>query len=202
MPRSHIETADLVPAWVARKSTVAFAWRNALQAASPRRVLSATNDLVLTSFGGSGYASAFFGLLDTHDGSFAYCSAGHPQPALVTAGEKPRLLRDPQLVLGVDQRARYGNDRASLAVGATLVMYTDGLIEARDPKGRQYGTERLLRAVRKAADEPVERLPEALFLDAFSFAEGTLVDDVAILALRRTEAPFQPVQERLALDVA
>lgn len=164
--------------------------------------MSATNDLVVRSLSGSDYASAFFGLLDTSDGSFAYCSAGHPQPVLAPVSGKPRLLREPQLVLGVQADALYANDTTMLDVGDTLLLYTDGLIEARDPQGRQFGTERLLHSLVRATESPLEQLPEAVFLDAFSFAEGELADDVAILAVRRAASPEPPAQERLALGVA
>jgi serine phosphatase RsbU (regulator of sigma subunit) len=173
---------------------------HALQAPSPRGVLSATNELVTRSMLASDYASAFFGLLDVADGSFAYCSAGHPQPVLVPVGQRPRLLSSRQIVLGVQADVPYANDTASIGVGDTLLMYTDGLTEARDTSGRQYGTERLLRSVRKAADLPLTHLPEQVFLDAFSFAEGRLKDDVAILALRRTDPPEPSAQQRLELD--
>jgi serine phosphatase RsbU (regulator of sigma subunit) len=173
---------------------------HALQAPSPQRVLTATNDLVARSMMGGNYASAFFGVLDTSDGAFAYCSAGHPQPLLIQRRQKPRLLCDPQVVLGVDAQARYVNEVASLDVDDVLLMYTDGLTEARDKHGRQFGTERLLRSAQLHADVPLAHLPEQLFLDAFSFAEGVLTDDVAILALRRTEPTTVPLQPRLELE--
>ncbi|HEY3318062.1 MAG TPA: SpoIIE family protein phosphatase [Coriobacteriia bacterium] len=173
---------------------------HALQAPSPQRVLAATNDVIMRSMFG-GYASAFFGLLDTSDGSLAYCSAGHPEPVLVPAAERPRFLRAPQLVLGVESEAAYANDVTSLAVGDTLLLYTDGLTEVRDPRGRQFGADRLLRAVERAAAEPLEKMPESVFLDAFSFAEGRLSDDIAILAVCRAD-PSASGQERLAIDAA
>lgn len=175
---------------------------HALAAPSPRKVLAATNELVVSSMTGGEYASAFFGLLDTTDGSFAYCSAGHPEPALVQRGRKPRLLRAHEVLLGVSEGMAYRNETAVLDVGDMIVLYTDGLTEARDAKGRQYGTSRLLRAAERAAEAAIERVPESVFLDAFSFCEGSLCDDVAILAVRRTEPPSGHLQQRLALDVA
>jgi len=80
---------------------------------------------------------------------------------------------------------RYQIHEAAFDVGDLLVMYTDGLTEARSPSGEVFGTQRLLDAVATCADEPAENLPESLFLSAFSFCEGRLADDVAIVALRR-----------------
>ncbi|PKQ19219.1 MAG: hypothetical protein CVT66_11290, partial [Actinobacteria bacterium HGW-Actinobacteria-6] len=64
-------------------------------------------------------------------------------------------------------------------------------------------TERLLESVAMCAAEPAEEVPESLFLSAFSFADGHLDDDVAIMALRRTGAgPDGTVQGRLELACA
>lgn len=173
---------------------------HALEAGPPCRVLSATNELVLKSLTGGSYASAFFGVLDTTTGSLAYCSAGHPEPLLIPARRKPKLLTTSQLVLGVESKVRYANSKATLDLGDTLVLYTDGLIEARDKHGAQFGSERLLESARRAVDAPLSHVPEMLFMDAFSFAEGTLADDVAILALRRPEPGER--SEELALQTA
>jgi serine phosphatase RsbU (regulator of sigma subunit) len=153
---------------------------------SPDGVLESANDLVLRSRFSEMYASAFVGMLDTRSGRMSYCCAGHPAPVHMPAGGEPRLLNDGQTVLGVERGMAYAPHRMSMGVDDLLVLYTDGLTEARGPGGDRYGTERLLRAVSRVSDEPLERLPESLFLDAFSFADGTLADDVAILALRRT----------------
>jgi serine phosphatase RsbU (regulator of sigma subunit) len=176
---------------------------HALQSPSPCQVLAATNELVSRSVLTDAYVSAFFGLMDTSTGAFAYCSAGHPQPVVAKAGASARLLRDPQMVLGVEQGVPYANRAASLDLGDLLVLYTDGLIEARDAEGRRYGTERLLHAVEHCAEAPAAAIPETLFLDAFSFAEGELADDIAVLAVRRTEPPAEGgnLQDRLALEV-
>ncbi len=174
---------------------------NALQAPSPHRVLSATNDVVLRSIFG-GYASAFFGLLDTSDGSLAYCSAGHPEPVLVSERARPRLLTAHELVLGVQPDVAYADHAVSLDADDTLLLYTDGLVEACDSKGRRFGPERLLASVERSAELSLERMPESVFLDAFSFAGGELADDVAILAVRRRCEGDAPRQERLAIDAA
>ena len=97
---------------------------------------------------------------------------------------------------------RYENHDAILDVGDLLVLYTDGLIEARSPHGEAFGSERLLHACAQIAAESAETVPESLFMSAFSFAEGRLADDIAIVALRRG-APLEGFdQGRLALETA
>jgi serine phosphatase RsbU (regulator of sigma subunit) len=175
----------------------------ALRLPSPESVMERANELVLHGAADNEFVSAFFGLIDGTTGHMAYSLAGHPAPVLVRAatGEVAPLPSDSG-VLGAMGGMRYENRALTLDVGDMLVMYTDGLIEARSPAGEQWGPERLLRAVAASAAEPASSVPESLFLSAFSFAEGRLADDIAIVALRRTGAVGGFDQGRLELDAA
>lgn len=175
----------------------------ALGESSPEAIMARTNELVLREARADMFASAFVGMLDTRDGCLAYCLAGHPAPVLARHGQAPTLLPGPQVVIGVDAGARYVNNEACLEVGDLLVLYTDGLVEARDRRGTAYGVDRLRWAVGGLVNDEITTVPESLFLDAFSYAEGRLRDDVAILAMRRTEdGGDAPHQERLELPLA
>lgn len=160
----------------------------ALAAPSPRAVLSLANRAVTRSDGGENLASAFVGLLETGSGRLTYCSAGHPPPVLSRPGEPPAFLGGHEMLLGLERGTRYANSIVSMAAEDMLVLYTDGLSEARDGAGRTYGDKRLLASIAELSSEDVRLVPEALFLDAFSFTGGRLEDDMAILALRRTDA--------------
>ncbi len=176
----------------------------ALREPSPCTVVERTNQLVLTEGRTEIFASAFLGMLDCDTGDLAYCLAGHPPPILARKGSAPMLLPGPEMLVGVEHGARYTNHQANLGLGDVLVLYTDGLVEARDRSGKAYGTERLRWAVSGVASEDITAVPQALFLDAFSYAEGRLSDDIAILALRRVDqaASSGPRQGRLELPVA
>jgi sigma-B regulation protein RsbU (phosphoserine phosphatase) len=161
------------------------------------------NELVLHGAGDHEFVSAFFGLIDGGTGHMAYSLAGHPSPMLVRGGSgEVTPLPSDGAVLGAAGGMRYENRGVVLDPGDMLVMYTDGLIEARSPRGETFGTDRLLRAMAASADEPAASVPESLFLSAFSFAEGHLADDVAIVALRHTGAGDGFNQGRLELDSA
>lgn len=160
----------------------------ALRLPSPHAVMDRANELVLHGAEPHEFVSAFFGLVDGQTGHMSYCLAGHPPPVIVRSAGEAVFLPEDGRVLGVDPSAQYANREARLEVGDLLVMYTDGLAEARSPRGEVYGTERLLKACTAAAAESANDVPESLFLSAFSFCEGRLADDVAIVALRRTEA--------------
>jgi serine phosphatase RsbU (regulator of sigma subunit) len=174
----------------------------ALRLPSPESVMDRANELVLHGAAPHEFVSAFFGLVDSATGHMAYSMAGHPPPVLLRAGAEPVLLQADGCVLGASGTGRYENHGTMLDVGDLLVMYTDGLTEARSSAGISYGTERLLEAVAASAADPAERIPESLFLSAFGHAEGRLADDIAIVALRRSEFTGDFAQGRLELETA
>lgn len=159
----------------------------ALRVPSPQAVMRQANELVMHGAEPHEFVSAFFGLVDSASGRMAYSLAGHPPPVIVRADGKTTFLTEDGGVLGVTGGMHYENHETRLDVGDLLVLYTDGLIESRSPTGEEYGRDRLLRACAAAAEQPANDVPESLFLSAFSFSEGRLADDVAVVALRRTE---------------
>ncbi|MHB1322927.1 MAG: SpoIIE family protein phosphatase [Coriobacteriia bacterium] len=174
----------------------------ALRVPSPQSVMSRANELVMHGAEPHEFVSAFFGLVDSPSGRVAYSLAGHPPPVVVRADGEAAFLPEDGGVLGVTAGMSYGNREMLLDVGDLLVLYTDGLTDARTPRGEEYGRERLLRACVSAAGQSAVEVPEALFLSAFSFSEGHLADDVAIVALRRTEALSGSEQGSLEFEAA
>ncbi|MBE0476189.1 MAG: SpoIIE family protein phosphatase [Coriobacteriia bacterium] len=159
----------------------------ALRAAPPTEVVTHTSEIVRKEAGAGSFATAFFGVMDVRCGEMSYCLAGPPAPVLAPKGAPPSLLSEAQAAMGLRSRPSYGESRVGLSVGDLLVLYTEGLTDAADGRGRPFGTKRLLRSVADVAESPVDEIPQALFMDAFSYADGRMTDDVAILAMRRTE---------------
>jgi serine phosphatase RsbU (regulator of sigma subunit) len=110
-----------------------------------------------------------------------WANAGHPPPALVTASGEVRLLTGdvPDLMLGVDHEVQRAEHTVALEPGATIALYTDGLVERRG-SSLDEGFERLRRHLGELAGRPVEALCEAL-LDRM--LPGTPQDDVALVAV-------------------
>lgn len=167
----------------------------------PDSVMDHANRIVLHDASSHQFVSAFVGVVDAGAGRIRYSLAGHPSPVLVRGGREPMLLEADGGVLGAAQGMRYAVHETAFQPGDLLVMYTDGLTEARCPSGESFGTERLLEAIAASAEEPAEALPESLFLSAFSFCEGRLTDDVAIVALRRSaEGAAHALSSRVELE--
>ncbi|MCI2239348.1 SpoIIE family protein phosphatase [Paenibacillus sp. TRM 82003] len=109
-----------------------------------------------------------------------WSNAGHPPPLLVEPGRAPRLLEAPaDLLLGLAPELDRGDHQAPLVPGATVLLYTDGLVERRD-ESLDTGLDRLLEAVADLAHLPLEEFVDALLERAVP-EPG---DDVAVVALR------------------
>ena len=171
-----------------------------LRLPSPDSIMAQANELVLHDAAAHQFVSAFHGVVDAALGRVTYSLAGHPSPVLLRGGREPVLLETDGGVLGATGGMHYETHETAFDVGDLLVMYTDGLTEARSPSGETFGTDRLLSAVAASADEPTETVPESLFLSAFSFCEGRLADDVAIVALRRGWVDAERCVAREALE--
>ncbi|WP_113811054.1 SpoIIE family protein phosphatase [Blastococcus sp. TBT05-19] len=111
-----------------------------------------------------------------------WSNAGHPPPLVVHPGGRIEVLAGgrAELMLGVDAGTRRTESQTTVARGATVLLYTDGLVEGRDLL-LDEGTERLVVALREMADLPLPELCDAL-LERLR-PEG-LQDDVALVAVR------------------
>jgi len=119
-------------------------------------------------------------------GEVAAAGAGHPMPRIVAADGTVTALEAQGLVLGVEPEQRYEEVHATLDVGGAVVLYTDGVLEARY-EGELYGFERLDGLLAEHRDLSAELLAQAVLDDCRSFARGELSDDCAVVVVKRTE---------------
>lgn len=110
-------------------------------------------------------------------------SGGHP-PALVRRVDgRVEVINLPGVLLGAFPEVRLGHRSMALAAGDTVLLYTDGVIEARGPDGL-FGEERLVALLRGASDGDPRRLVELVRDGVAAYQLGPVADDIAILALR------------------
>ena len=153
----------------------------ALIDASPAFILGKVNQLLLEHDSGGQFVTAILLMIDTRTGRLTYASAGHPAPLLIDATGGRLLDETVGLPLGTFE-CSYSESEATLAAGQTLVLYTDGLTEARSG-GQLFGEEGLLNAVATAYGRSVTEIVEDLSGAAERYA-GSLSDDMDILAVR------------------
>jgi phosphoserine phosphatase RsbU/P len=132
------------------------------------------------------YATGFVAVLHTDTGRFCYTSAGHNPALLLRASGGHEELGATGLPLGLLPVGEYGREERMLAPGDLVVIYTDGVTEAANPDGEEYGLPRLLELSRAHAKEGVPALAAALHADLDAFASGVpFGDDRTFVLLRR-----------------
>jgi len=169
------------------------AWR--LQVArdpSPEAVLATLNQVLCRtgSCRTSGPRQFFAGvsLLLDPDGAFTVAVAGHPPVLLVDArGGVARRFGRGAYPLGVKPGQEYSVETGALAPGESLLIHSDGLPEARDREGREFGDGRILGVLLRTAGQPAFHVAASLASDVLTFLGRKPVDDdVSLAVLRRT----------------
>jgi serine phosphatase RsbU (regulator of sigma subunit) len=151
----------------------------------PAEVLHRVNDAMLLETGGAPgrFATAVHGRLTrtAQGASVRVAGAGHPPPLVLRRG-RVEMVQVPGTLLGVYPDIDLTEVTVELDDGDMMVLYTDGVTEARGVSGF-YGSERLTAAVASAPDPTAETLAERLLTDVGTFQGGRLRDDVAILVV-------------------
>ena len=132
------------------------------------------------------FVTLCFGVLDKHSGVFTYCSAGHPPGILRRRSGKTRVLETKNPVIGVFPDQEFSDDTTTIESGDVLVLYTDGLIEARRQK-ELFGEDRLVQVVKDVGSQRRPSEVPGLILDEALKFDKALADDVAILAVALEE---------------
>jgi len=106
------------------------------------------------------FVSLFYGEIE-EEGNFIYVNAGHPPPLHFHA-KGVTTLKQTGMVLGPSATASYSRGFLALEPGDALLLYTDGMTEASDPKGREFGIERLKKAFLAIKEKPADEIVRSL----------------------------------------
>ncbi len=150
----------------------------------PGDFLARANDVVVSEIAVGKFITMAYLTVDPA-GAVLCASAGHPEPRLVLATGEVSALRCGGLALGIDAPQTYEQISADLSVGASVVLYTDGVIEARQSSDL-FGSERLDAVLGEHASEPAQAIADAVVAACRAFAGGELGDDCAIVVIRKT----------------
>jgi serine phosphatase RsbU (regulator of sigma subunit)/putative methionine-R-sulfoxide reductase with GAF domain len=151
----------------------------------PCEFLQAANDVIVDEIAPGKFITMVYVVIDPRTGQVAVAEAGHPAPRIVAASGTVTPIDAHGLVLGVERGQEYHEARETLEVGDAIVLYTDGVLEARRD-GELYGFERLDAFLAQAHALPPERLARGVLDDCREFARGELADDCAVVVVRRT----------------
>ena len=134
------------------------------------------------------FVSLFYGEIE-EEGNFIYVNAGHPPPLHFHA-KGVTTLKQTGMVLGPSATASYSRGFLSLEPGDALLLYTDGMTEAVDPKGREYGIERLQKAFLAIKEKPADEIVRALVEKVGEYVRVRAPeDDRTVVVVKRVGHP-------------
>jgi steroid delta-isomerase-like uncharacterized protein len=183
-------TGKGVPAALVESATSSMlrAVAQALGSSSPGEVLARVNETLLARIPPNMFVTCFYAILDAKSGSLTYANAGHDLPYLRRRNGDVEELRARGMPLGLMSGMGYEEKEIVLDAGEAALFYSDGLVEAHDPKGEMFGFPRLRALVAEHGKE--RSLGEFLLEKLYSFTgEGwEQEDDITLLMLRSSAA--------------
>ena len=185
--RLAISIADVVgkgiPAALLMSNLQAAVRAFASEAVEPQALCHQVNRILCGNIAEGRFISFFYSVLDAPTGVMTYTNAGHYLPMLVRAEGTVERLGAGGPVLGVLSDAEYEQAHVGIGPGDRLVMFTDGLTEARSAADEEFGEERLLDAAvaHRACSAPA--LQARLADSVATFTGGRLQDDATLIVL-------------------
>lgn len=158
-------------------------------AASVEHSVAAANRYLTANHGRHGYfATVFCAELDLATGRLHYVNAGQNPPLLRRAGGRIEQLPPTGPAVGIFADGRFRTAEAVLGPGDALLLFTDGVTDARDPAGDFFGDERLLRGLAEPVAGPADLLDRIEARMKHHVGAADQYDDITMLAVHRTGA--------------
>jgi serine phosphatase RsbU (regulator of sigma subunit) len=150
---------------------------------SPATVVSRVNRGLCRRAVASRFVTAFYGQLGVN-GTLKYCNAGHNPPFLVRADGLARLETG-GTVLGLFDRGTYDMGEERVVAGDTLVLFSDGVTEAENPQGEEFGDDRLAACLHGSRGRPATEVLDAVQRELTAFISTAAVrDDVTLMVVK------------------
>jgi serine phosphatase RsbU (regulator of sigma subunit)/predicted ester cyclase len=176
-------TGKGVPAALVMSTTCGMLRLAAQSSSSPGEMLQRVNETLFPYIPANMFVTCFYAILDPQSGNLTYANAGHDLPYLHRNGDAEEL-RARGMPLGLMPGMGYEEKKTILEAGERALFYSDGLVEAHDPKGEMFGFPRLRALIAEHAEE--RSLGNLLMEELYSFVgEGwEQEDDITLLTLR------------------
>ncbi|PKM13547.1 MAG: histidine kinase [Gammaproteobacteria bacterium HGW-Gammaproteobacteria-3] len=158
------------------------------QQGTPAQTLDVLNNFLYDDLNNANHFITLFYLqYDMARQTLSYANAGHPMPLLYSrADNKCRQLDADGLIIGIRKNIRFEEKNVELAPGDCLLMYTDGLTEAENPRGEFFGTERLINVFSQVAEQKPQVIIEEIIRHLKQFYQTeSFNDDVTLMVFQQ-----------------
>lgn len=158
-----------------------------LQDFAPGKCLTKSNELLANESVDCMFVTVFYGIYHIDSGELEYCNGGHNSPYILHAnGEIEMLPLSTNPIVGAVEGVDFTDDSTHLAIGDTLVMYTDGVNEATDADCNEYGDDRMAETLKALNGRTCKEIVDGQLEAVRQFAgEAEQSDDITIMALKR-----------------
>jgi phosphoserine phosphatase RsbU/P len=150
---------------------------------APRELTNRTNRVVCGNVAPGRFVTFFYGLLDATTNKLTYTNAGHCAPLLVRRDGSIATLDADDAVLGAFPDWEYSQREIELHPGDRLALFTDGLVDAENEAGEEFGEARLANLLQKHQHLSAHELQQCLMREVAAFTGGQFQDDATLLIL-------------------
>jgi sigma-B regulation protein RsbU (phosphoserine phosphatase) len=151
---------------------------------SPTALLESVNQLFFDATAPEHYATLFFGQYDDRTRTMSYINCGHHAPILVRQSGSIEYLVATSTVLGLFRNWKCASDSVELAPGDTLVLYSDGVVEAGLETGEEFGKDRLAATIQATRYQKIETTMNRIIEAVRHYSPEEQADDVTVVAMR------------------
>ncbi|HEV7375576.1 MAG TPA: SpoIIE family protein phosphatase [Pyrinomonadaceae bacterium] len=153
--------------------------------------ISAVNKYLAENIPSNRFITLFYAELDPASGGVSFINAGHNPPLIVHAAGTTENLSAGGLPLGIRHDADYSEGRTQLHPSDVLVIYSDGVSEAVNPQGEEFGTERLYQVVSNNLNASAAGIRDRIEAALTKWAQGTpAADDITLVIVKRQALGF------------
>ncbi len=176
-----------IPSAIFMARTHALITAEGLRASAPVEVLRNVNEYLMRLEQNDLFVTVIYGILDIHSGEFKFARAGHELPMLLHAnGEIFTPSMEKSLPIGMIEQITLDEQSLRLMPGDSLLLFTDGMCDCRDPKGEEFGHEQLQAAFSRQAGRKAQEASDALMNGLLDFlGDAYQDDDVTLVMLHR-----------------
>src|SRR6266480_4200689 len=152
---------------------------------SPHISMAKVNYLLWESIERNQFVTAFYGILDVTNKTLSYTNAGHNPPILMDKEGNFSFIERGSVPLGMFKDTRYHEYYLTTEPGELLVLYTDGATEAQNPRGEEFGKQRLAEAVKNNRQLSARELIAAIHKEVIEWTDGRgATDDVTFFVIK------------------
>jgi sigma-B regulation protein RsbU (phosphoserine phosphatase) len=152
--------------------------------ADPAAVCRQVRSVVTSNLSGGKFVTFFFAVVDGAGRRLRFTNCGHNQPVLVRAdGNAKRLSEGGPAFARLMRETDYGSGEIELVAGDRLVFFTDGVSEAADGEGEQFGEDRIVELIVEHRDQNAPRLEAVIADTVLAHADGALQDDLTLVVV-------------------